>query len=130
MYFSVVFLTVTLGLASLAIIFTILVIRLYHKPDDYIPPKWMHTLERKCNKIKCEIKQGSVSSEEIQEGVEEIQQKENTRNGKKDLNHIKPFKKISNKVLAVFFDNFLFVVFSVLYIIVAMCFLITLSVTA
>jgi hypothetical protein len=47
---SAVFLSVTLGLASLVIIITILIIRLYHKPDDYTVPDWLHRMVYKYKK--------------------------------------------------------------------------------
>ncbi|VDI30561.1 Hypothetical predicted protein, partial [Mytilus galloprovincialis] len=46
----VVFLTVTLGMASFVIIVTILIIRLYHEPENYIAPNWMHSLVRRFRK--------------------------------------------------------------------------------
>ncbi|XP_063408877.1 neuronal acetylcholine receptor subunit alpha-3-like [Mytilus trossulus] len=109
----VVFLTVTLGMASLVIIFTIFIIRLYHQPEHDKAPKWMHSLARKFLKLKCR-------SERINhlDHLEHSQVSENgqPKDGKVCFERNKPFTPYTNKELAEFFDYFLLGVFTVFYI--------------
>ncbi|CAC5387977.1 unnamed protein product [Mytilus coruscus] len=123
-YLMMVFLTVTLGMASLVIIFTIFIIRLYHQPEHDKAPKWMHSLARKFLKLKCR-------SERINH-LDHLEQSQVTENGQpKDgricLESRKQFTPYTNKELAEFFDYFLLGVFTVLYILVILCFPIVLS---
>ncbi|CAG2223631.1 unnamed protein product [Mytilus edulis] len=122
----VVFLTVTLGLASFVIIVTILIIRLYHEPENYIAPNWMHSLVRRFRKP-----QNSAVD------VNQIDQTDFTENNKLPGSGHRSCKKASldnikttytNIELALFFDNFLFVVFTVLYVLITVCFALTLCV--
>ncbi|VDI60553.1 nicotinic acetylcholine receptor, invertebrate [Mytilus galloprovincialis] len=122
----VVFLTVTLGMASFVIIVTILIIRLYHEPENYIAPTWMHSLVRRFRKP-----QNSAVD------ANQIDQTEFTENNKLPGSGHRSCKKVSldnikttytNIELALFFDNFLFVVFTVLYVLITVCFALTLCV--
>ncbi|XP_071146251.1 neuronal acetylcholine receptor subunit alpha-6-like [Mytilus edulis] len=122
----VVFLTVTLGLASFVIIVAILIIRLYHEPENYIAPNWMHSLVRRFRKP-----QNSAVD------ANQIDQTDLTENNKLPGSGHRSCKKVSldnikttytNIELALFFDNFLFVVFTVLYVLITVCFAITLCV--
>ncbi|CAC5413832.1 unnamed protein product [Mytilus coruscus] len=124
----VVFLTVTLGMASFVIIVTILIIRLYHEPEDYIAPNWMHSLVTKFRKSP----NTAVDTNQIDqtEFTEKNQPTGSSRHGccneKVSCENIKT--TYTNIELAEFFDNFLFVVFTVLYVLVTVCFTITLYV--
>ncbi|CAC5389555.1 CHRNA3 [Mytilus coruscus] len=124
----VVFLTVTLGLASVVIIVTILIIRLYHEPEHFIAPNWIHALVRKWRKSRC----SAVSINHLDKSAvtENNPPTDRSNWNEKDsnLDSIKPYTPYSNKELAEFFDNFFFLVFTVLYILVTLCFTITLSV--
>ncbi|CAC5413831.1 unnamed protein product [Mytilus coruscus] len=121
----VVFLTVTLGMASFVIIVTILIIRLYHEPEDFIAPNWMHSLVSKCRKSQY----SAVATNPIDQS-EFTENNQPSGSGsckeKVSLDNIK--HAYTNIELAEFFDNFLFVVFTVLYVLVTVCFTITLCV--
>ncbi|VDI47880.1 Hypothetical predicted protein [Mytilus galloprovincialis] len=106
--------TITLGMAFLLIIITIFVMRLYDKPKRSIAPNWMHSFERKFRKIKLKLKCNTrrVSPPEQQNDIEDVRQIEETDRVKKST----PLKPYSNKELAEFFDYFLFVAYTVLYI--------------
>lgn len=124
LFFAVVFLTVTLGMASLVIIFTIFIIRLYHQPEHDKAPKWMHLLARKFLKLKCR-------SERINH-LDHLEHSKVTENGKPNdgrvcLERNESFTPYTNKELAEFFDYFLLGVFTVLYILILLCFPIVLS---
>ncbi|CAG2223636.1 CHRNA3 [Mytilus edulis] len=124
----VVFLTVTLGFACVAIIVTILIIRLYHEPDHYIAPNWVHSLVRTFRKSRCGPK--SINHLDKSTVTENKPSTDMSKWNEKDsnLDNIKLNTSYSNKELAEFLDNFFFVFFTVLYILVTLCFTITLSV--
>lgn len=111
--------TVTLGMAFLLIIITIFVMRLYNKPKNYTAPKFMHSMVRKIRKLKSKLKLkckcrarriNHLKEQPIEDGrpTDEICSVEESR----------PLKPYSNQEIAEFFDNFLFVVFTVLYILI------------
>ncbi|VDI47881.1 Hypothetical predicted protein [Mytilus galloprovincialis] len=114
----VVFLTVTLGMACLVIIFTIFVIRLFHQPEHDKAPNWMHTLARLFMKLKCRFGR-----------INHLDQSEhnNPTEGGDGSESSEPIKPYTNKELAEFFDYFLFAVFTVFYVFVLLCFPIVLS---
>ena len=121
---SAVFLTVTLGLASLVIIITILIIRLYHKPDDYTVPDWLYRMVYKLKK--------RPSTPQYDRTFTECTSPDDVRpprKGKPCLDKIKTYEKFSSKELAHSLDSFCFIVFVVLHVLVLLCFTITLSVT-
>lgn len=126
--FSVVFLTVTLGFACVVIIVTILIIRLYHEPDHYIAPNWVHSLVRTFRKSRCGPK--SINHLDKSTVTENKPSTDMSKWNEKDsnLDNINLNTSYSNKELAEFLDNFFFVFFTVLYILVTLCFTITLSV--
>ncbi|XP_052081207.1 neuronal acetylcholine receptor subunit alpha-3-like [Mytilus californianus] len=117
----VVFLTVTLGMACLVIIFTIFIIRLFHQPEHDKAPNWMHSLARKFMKLKCRA--GRINHLDQSQVAEHAKPTE----GGDCLESSEPFKPYSNKELAEFFDYFLFAVFTVFYVMVLLCFPIVLS---
>ncbi|CAC5364592.1 unnamed protein product [Mytilus coruscus] len=120
----VVFLTVTLGMACLVIIFTIFIIRLFHQPEHDKAPKWMHSLARKFLKLKCRSERINHRDHLDQSQITENDQ---PKDGRVCLESRKPFTPYTNKELAEFFDYFLLGVFTVLYILVLLCFPIVLS---
>ncbi|XP_076085712.1 neuronal acetylcholine receptor subunit alpha-3-like isoform X1 [Mytilus galloprovincialis] len=120
----VVFLTVTLGMACLVIIFTIFIIRLFHQPEHDKAPKWMHSLARKFLKLKC--KAGKINHLDHLDQSQDIEN-DSPKDGRVHLKSKKKFTPYTNKELAEFFDYFLFGVFTVLYILVLLCFPIVLS---
>ncbi|CAC5387976.1 unnamed protein product [Mytilus coruscus] len=106
--------TITLGMAFLLIIITVFVMRIYNKPKSYIAPNWMHSMVRKIRKLKLKLKCKSrrINSLEHHQATEDCQPTEEI-DSVEDSTPLKPY---SNKELAEFFDSFLFVVFTVLYI--------------
>ena len=122
---SVLFLTVTLGLASLVIIITMLIIRLYHKPDDYTVPDWLYRMVYKFKSRKCKV-QAVRTVDECTTAADDI--RPGWKN-KQSTDQIKISNKYSNKEIAEFFDDLCFFVFSALYLVVVLCFTITLSVS-
>ncbi|XP_052082687.1 acetylcholine receptor subunit beta-type unc-29-like [Mytilus californianus] len=120
----VVFLTVTLGMASLVIIFTIFIIRLFHQPEHDKAPKWMHSLARKFLKLK--HRAGRINHLDHLD-QRQITENDQPKDGRVCLESSKQFTPYTNKELAEFFDYFLFGVFTVLYILVLLCFPIVLS---
>ena len=125
---SVVFLTVTLGLASLAIILTILIIQLYHKPKHYIAPKWIHKI------IEC-LKSKGCRGNSIKDHIIYTDEKAESSKDKNSNLKANSFLSIadstqpSNKQLAEFLDKVLFLIFTVIYIVVVLCFTVTLCVS-
>ncbi|XP_063402632.1 acetylcholine receptor subunit alpha-type unc-38-like isoform X2 [Mytilus trossulus] len=120
----VVFLTVTLGMAALVVIFTIFIIRLFHQPEHEKAPKWMHSLARKFLQLKC--RSGRINQlDHLYQS--QISENDKPKDGRVCLESSEPFAPYSNKELAEFFDYFLFGVFTVLYILVLLCFPIVLS---
>lgn len=120
---SAVFLTVTLGLASLVIIITILIIRLYNKPDEYTVPDWLYRMVYKFKKKQ--------STQQSARTFIECTSPDDVGPAWKERSHvdkIKPCEKYSNKELAQSLDSFCFIVFVVLYVMVLLCFTITLGV--
>ncbi|CAC5379380.1 CHRNA4 [Mytilus coruscus] len=105
--------TIALGMAFLLIIITVFVMGIYNKPKSYIAPNWMHSVVRKIRKLKlkCKCKAGRINSLE-QQAIEDCQPTEDS------VKNSTPLKPYSNKELAAFFDSFLFVVFTVLYILI------------
>lgn len=123
---SVVFLTVTLGLASLVIIITMLIIRLYHKPDEYTVPDWLYRAVYKFKARQCKVNDVRTV-DECPTAVDDVSPAWKT---KQSTDKIKTYEKYSNKEIAELFDDFFFLVFSALYLIVVLSFTITLSVSA
>jgi len=120
---SAVFLTVTLGLASLVIIITIIIIRLYHKSDEYTVPDWLYRMIYKFKK--------RPSTPQCVRTFTECTSPDDVRPASTErtyLDKIKTCEKYSNKELAQSLDSFCFIVFVVLYVLVLLCFTITLSV--
>ena len=122
---SVLFLTVTLGLASLGIIITMLIIRLYHKPDDYTVPDWLYRMVYKFKTRKCKV-QAVRTVDECTTTDDDIRP---ALKNKQSTDKTKTSNKYSNKEIAELFDDFCFLFFSALYLIVVFCFTITLSVS-
>ncbi|CAG2223637.1 unnamed protein product [Mytilus edulis] len=122
----VIFLTVTLGLASFVIILTVLIIRLYHKSDSDSMPQWVHKFANKCRGLRCKTATVELSDDKVSRKV-------NTKQGGKSAwnnnDTIRPFEddKNTNKDLAEFFDKFCFFVFTVVYLIVVLGFTMTLG---
>jgi hypothetical protein len=121
---SAVYLSVTLGLASLVIIITILIIRLYHKPDDYTVPDWLHRMVYKYKK-KPSTRQSVRTFRECT-SLDDVRPASTKMTY---LDRIKTCENYSSKQLAQSLDSFCFIVFIVLYVLVLLCFTITLSVT-
>jgi hypothetical protein len=122
---SVLFLSVTLGLASLVIIITMLIIRLYHKPDEYTVPDWLYRMVYRFKTRKCKV-QDVITVDECTTADNDVRPAWKT---KQSTDKITTSEKYSNKEIAEFFDDFCFFVFSALYLIVVLCFTITLSVS-
>ncbi|XP_076085711.1 neuronal acetylcholine receptor subunit alpha-3-like isoform X2 [Mytilus galloprovincialis] len=122
----VVFLTVTLGLASFVIIVTILIIRLYHEPENYIAPTWMHSLVMRFrNPQNTAAETNQINQTEF---TENNQLPGSGHRGCKEISLDNIKTTYTNIELALFFDNFLFVLFTVLYVLITACFAITLCV--
>ncbi|CAC5400440.1 CHRNA6 [Mytilus coruscus] len=122
----VIFLTVTLGLASFVIVLTVLIIRLYHKPDSDAMPRWVNGFANKCRRLICKTATVELSDDKVSRKV-------NTKQGGKsawsDKDTVRPFEdhRNTNKDLAEFFDKFCFFVFTILYLIVVLGFTMTLG---
>ncbi|XP_063410798.1 neuronal acetylcholine receptor subunit alpha-3-like [Mytilus trossulus] len=122
----VIFLTVTLGLASFVIILTVLIIRLYHKPDSDAMPHWVHRFANKCRGMRCKTATVELSDDKVSRKV-------NTKHGGKSAwnnnDTVRPSEedKNTNKDLAEFFDKFCFFVFTIVYLIVVLGFTMTLG---
>lgn len=112
--FAVVSFTITLGMAFLLIIITIFVTRLYNKPKRSIAPNWMHSLVRKFRqlKLKCKCRDRRIRHLEQNQATEDGRPTEEVASVEKN----KSLKPYSNKELAEFFDYFLYIVFTILYI--------------
>ncbi|VDH96219.1 Hypothetical predicted protein [Mytilus galloprovincialis] len=113
----VILITVALGMAFLLIIITIFVMRLYNKPKLSSAPNWMHSFVRKSRNLKLKLKctarrRNLVQQDQDIENVEHGQPKDEIDNVEKSS----PIKLYRNKEIAEFFDYFLFVVYTVLYI--------------
>ncbi|XP_063408876.1 neuronal acetylcholine receptor subunit alpha-4-like [Mytilus trossulus] len=112
--------TVTLGMAFLLIIITIFVMRIYNKPKRDVAPKWMHSMVRKIRQLKsklllkCKCRASRIDHLKQNQPIEDGRPTEET-NRVENSTQLKPY---SNQELAEFFDNFLFVVFTVLYILI------------
>ncbi|XP_071145445.1 neuronal acetylcholine receptor subunit alpha-3-like [Mytilus edulis] len=108
--------TIALGMAFLLIIITVFVMGLYNKPKSYIAPNWMYSMVRKIRmlKLKLKCKARRINSLESTQSIEDCQPTEERDSVKKRT----PLKQYSNKELAAFCDSFLFVVFTVLYILI------------
>lgn len=125
--FSVIFLTVTLGLASFVIILTVLIIRLYHKPDSDVMPPWVHRFANKCRTLKCKTATVSLTDDKVSRNVNTTPQGGKSVWSDKDT--VRPFEddKNTNKDLAEFFDKSCFFVFTVVYLMVVLGFTMTLG---
>ncbi|VDI11173.1 Hypothetical predicted protein [Mytilus galloprovincialis] len=123
----VIFLTVTLGLASFVIILTVLIIRLYHKPDSDVMPQWVHRFVNKCRTLKCKTATVSLTDDKVSRKVNTTPQGGKSVWSDKDT--VRPFEddKNTNKDLAEFFDKSCFFVFTVVYLMVVLGFTMTLG---
>lgn len=103
-------------MAFVLIIITVCVMGLYNKPKSYIAPNWMYSMVRKIQKLKLKLKCKArrINSLEQTQSIEDSQPTEEIDSVKKST----PLKQYSNKELAAFCDSFLFVVFTVLYILI------------
>lgn len=98
-------------MALILIIVTIFVMSLYNKPKHCKAPNWMHSLVRKSRKLKLKCRPKRIKHLEQHQAIEANQTKE-------ELNSVEismQLKLYSNKELAEFFDFFLFVSYTVLY---------------
>ncbi|CAG2208752.1 unnamed protein product [Mytilus edulis] len=112
--------TVTLGMAFLLIIITIFVMRIHYKPKHDVAPKWMHSMVRKIRKLKLKL---MLKCKCRARRIDHLKQNQPIEDGRPtaetdSVENSTPLKPYSNQELAEFFDNFLFVVFTVLYILI------------
>lgn len=122
---SVIFLSVTLGLASGAIVFTILVIRLYHKPSNEVMPDWVHTLARKLKNCTCKRKRKSDNRQQ-NNGTDMKEVNKDAWKETDETGNIKIDVKYTNKELSRLLDVVCFIVFTIIYCVVCVCFTMTL----
>jgi hypothetical protein len=102
-----------------------LIIRLYHKPDEYTVPDWLYRMVYRFKTRKCKV-QDVITVDECTTADNDVSPAWKT---KQSTDKIKTSEKYSNKEIAEFFDDFCFFAFSALYLIVVLCFTITLSVS-